>query len=167
MEIKGIDFKQGNEILQIWNTEIFPIAMYDYNFKLDLHLDLLQPFLIDRYKSSLNIFASFYDLSGTELVERAEEEATANKSENLVEHRTHNKGTNDIDTGINLNSNSNVSPPLRFESLPLHSRCAGRSLNENTYSIDSSLQSNDGSFADLALLNDMFEPLDFISLFDK
>lgn len=162
---KGINFKEGNDILQIWNTEIFPIAMYDYNFKLDLHLNILQPFLIDRYRNSVNIFASFYDLSGSELVERAEEETVANITNNSI-----NKETKNISTGINCTETySNINfPTMLSQPSPFFTETTNTSpSDESNHTINSNNNDLGGSFVELALLNDMFEPLDFISLFDK
>lgn len=126
-----------HKLVDIWNENIYPAGKG--NFQLELHAEDLQPFLVDRYANYFNIFASFYDHATSQLAENAE---TVKSSEN-----------NELSI---LTPGKSVSTPMWGES----------SVTSSSNGLDSVVSSNnDLELANFEVIQEMFEPLDFISFF--
>lgn len=121
------------DAVRVWNAELFPIGQPSDEFSLDLHKDLLGPFLMDRYAKSFNIFSSFYDHASSQLAEDAQN-TSANKKKN--DEFSQADPQEPFAAG-------NIRDPLSWEA------STNPGLDE----------------ANLELLQEMFEPLDFISFF--
>lgn len=127
------------KFVDIWNENIYPAGKGD--FKLDLHVEDLQPFLVDRYANCFNIFASFYDHASSQLAENAE---------------TVNAKTSDSNELSMLTPGKSVSTPMWGDS----------SMTSCSNGLDSVISSNnDLELANFEVIQEMFEPLDFISFF--
>lgn len=147
-------------LIKIWDSEIFPIGKYDSRFKLDLRYDFLEPFLVDKYASTFNIFKSFYDFTSDELAFNA-----GLTNPDLIQ-------TKSTPDGLSL-----AYPSRLVSSVP--STTSSDSVNipiTNNPNTSGDGQTNEGNisngdtdddhgFANLDLIQGIFEPLDFISYF--
>lgn len=127
---------QYRDSLKSWNTDIIPITQANANFTLDLRENLLQPVLFDRYSQNFNIFASFYDHASSKLAKDAENTSVKKELDNQ-NFRTQSQEVAETEEN-----------PIG-DSLLLETPA-------NTLDLD---QYN------LELIQDIFEPLDFISFF--
>ncbi|GAV53580.1 hypothetical protein ZYGR_0AK00820 [Zygosaccharomyces rouxii] len=123
------------DVVKLWNTEVIPMGNFSANFTIDLHEESLEPFLVDRYSQTFNIFTSFYDHASSQLAEEAED--TGSKKQYDVE----NPGVPSQDVAETTAVSSDNLLPLESAD-PVN-------LEESS----------------LELIRDMFEPLDFISFF--
>lgn len=124
------------DVPKTWNESIYPIGNLSKNFVLDLHVDQLHFLLIDRYANSFNIFASFYDHASSRLADSAED---ANNELNIP------------------------SVQKQWSSTP-NGEASKDSLPQNNSGYVSTTNS-DLELANFELIQEMFEPLDFISFF--
>ncbi|AQZ17054.1 OAF3 (YKR064W) [Zygosaccharomyces parabailii] len=129
-EILKLIPNSDRDVVRVWNSEVFPVGQSSTNFGINLHKELLSPFLVDRYAKSFNIFASFYDHASSQLAEDAQN-TSANRNLNGA-----------------LPKSDSQEPPIGKDPLTWDS-----SVNPNL---------DEGN---LELLQEMFEPLDFISFF--
>ncbi|CCE93938.1 Oaf3p TDEL_0H00790 [Torulaspora delbrueckii] len=124
------------DVLETWNSTIYPIGKLSESFVLDLHPDQLQFLLIDRYANSFNIFASFYDHASSRLADSAE----------------------DANAELNIPSSQNQwasTPNIGLSKIGLPQNGTGYAPTTNS----------DLELANFELIQEMFEPLDFISFF--
>lgn len=124
------------DVLRTWNSTIYPIGKLSQDFTIDLHADQLQFLLVDRYANSFNIFASFYDHASSRLADSAED---ANA---------------ELEIPSEL-SNWTVTPNAAVAKQGLLNSGSGYLPTTNS----------DLELANFELIQEMFEPLDFISFF--
>ncbi|KAK5964104.1 Oaf3p PWA37_004447 [Arxiozyma heterogenica] len=164
---KGYDYTNVDYLERIWNNKVIPVSACDNLFKLNLHEEKLD-FIIkeDRYEHQLNIFASFYDNSSTELVVRTYGETLVSQKQDSNVNKTAYPG--------NVASNNFTEFPV----MPIVSVDIDQSLGTEA-SVTRTVSSNNGTFdfdldrltqpietiSSLEFLNDLFEPTDFISFF--
>lgn len=125
----------GHDVMKTWNDVIYPIGKLSGDFKLDLQTNKLQAFLVDRYANSFNIFASFYDHASQRLAETAE----------------------DANNELNVQTLHNHWVPTPFAMANSETQSSGSNYSPTT--------STDLELANYELIQEMFEPLDFISYF--
>lgn len=134
--LRNLPDEGGQNVVKTWNNVIYPIGKHSGKFRLELHIDELQAFLVDRYANSFNIFASFYDHASQRLADTAE----------------------DANNELNVHTSQN-----HWVSTPTHSGLnTGIQSNGSSYS---PATSTDLELANFELIQEMFEPLDFISFF--
>ncbi|CAR27591.1 ZYRO0D02090p [Zygosaccharomyces rouxii] len=123
------------DAVKLWNTDVVPIGHSSVNFTLNLREESLEPFLVDRYSQTFNIFTSFYDHASSQLAEEAEDTSSKIQYnvENSAEQAQEIAETNAVP----------VEHPLSLEPT-------------NPVNLEES---------NLELIRNMFEPLDFISFF--
>ncbi|CCF59090.1 hypothetical protein KAFR_0G00570 [Kazachstania africana CBS 2517] len=130
------------DLTQIWNSQICPIEQYDSQFELNLHEDTVNQFLgIKKYHETFNIFTSFYDHASSQL---------ASDTDNVNTHTTN--SMEQIDT--------NKTVPIPSQILSSESTSISGHLSP-----DQELEDGSGSFTNLNLLEEIFDPLDFMSYF--
>ncbi|CCD22262.1 Oaf3p NDAI_0A01040 [Naumovozyma dairenensis CBS 421] len=145
-------------IIDVWDSSVYPIGQYDSAFKLNLHEDIIEHFLIDKYTQNFNIFASFYDDASSQLAQ-----STANVDEKL-RTKLQPQGKADV----------NVQPIIAAELDTLPSSWSNLAwLNDDLHSppqdLSQEINPTDGLVeiepSNFGLLQEIFEPLDFISFF--
>lgn len=181
----GFEYTNAEDLERIWNQKIIPVSQYDQFFKLNLHEERLNFIKEDKYVHQLNIFASFYDNSSSELV-------AGTFGDKLVEQKQRddrnqvNFGSSNLANIINSNvsplpSTGSTSHPYPFDlntkTPPAQPQLQFGYPGSSTVSnISSSNHTNNDvdvddltrpieSFTNLEFLNDLFEPTDFISFF--
>ena len=172
---KGYDYTDAKDLERIWNERMIPVSKYDNMFKLRLHEEKLDYVIKeDRYEYQLNIFASFYDNSSSELVAGTYGDALISQKQNKNVNKTgFSKSSTNNNKSIPLPISNKVPTDMK-QSLQVESN-----VTSNASSSSSSSSSNKETFdfgldtltqpietiSNLDFLNDLFEPTDFISFF--
>ncbi|QLG71718.1 hypothetical protein HG535_0C00670 [Zygotorulaspora mrakii] len=123
--------RKERDILKIWNDEVFPIINNNEVKEFDLYVEQLEPFLVDLFSSSFNLFASFYDNASSKLVDGAEK-AKCDTSQTL----------------------GNIPAPVTEDLGPM-----------STGEVSTTSSNPDNELANFELIQDLFEPFDFVSFF--
>ena len=154
-----------NDFVKRWNEEIYPICKFDAKFRINFREDIMKLFQDDKYPKGLNLFASFYDNTSFKF------------SESIDRSIKHKNGVVHVQGIIPRLPAGIVGASPTFDSASMstssdHStagaatangspRLPGFTANETAY--------NDlfsGPIGNLDMLDDIFDPLDFISYFN-
>lgn len=181
----GFDYTNADDLERIWNEKIIPVSQYDKFFKLNLHEERLAFIKEDKYSHQLNIFASFYDNSSSELAEGTFGDRLLKQKQHEIANKL---SIEAITTNNNFNTNmeqqrttftptlppfemgtmtSSAPPQIQF-GFPGTSTVSNISSGSNPTNTDAELDNLTRpieSFSNLDFLNDIFEPTDFISFF--
>ncbi|CCK69229.1 Oaf3p KNAG_0C01160 [Huiozyma naganishii CBS 8797] len=127
---KGSAF-QAEDILTMWNKDIYPAGQYDTRFMFKVRSEQLSKFNKDKYEDRFNIFESFYEHSSSTLAEMPVATSTA------------------ADYGVlgDAGNKDSVSDTSSM-TFPLAPSTVTDNLNVN-----------------FELLDEIFEPIDFVSFF--
>ncbi|SMN19329.1 similar to Saccharomyces cerevisiae YKR064W OAF3 Zinc cluster protein [Maudiozyma saulgeensis] len=158
------DLKSRTDFVEKWNNDIYPIGKFDTNFSMNFREEILTLFLDDRYPKGFNLFASFYDNTSCKLSQDVDSSLKPQTDDQLI-----------VRTPGALFSLSNSESPL-FDSTSISTMSVtstngvesstGRSPGMGSLSTEEYNQQMDRQFGNLDLLDDIFDPLDFISYFN-
>ena len=165
---KGYDYTDASDLERLWNEKVIPVSKHDNIFRLNLHKEKLDHVIQeDRYEHQLNIFASFYDNSSTELVAGTYGDTLVSRKQDIDVGKSDSSGV--------ITSNNSIPSPVT----PVVCMDVDQALQTAESNVASTVSSNNGTFdfdldkltqpietiTSLEFLNDLFEPSDFISFF--
>lgn len=181
----GFDYTNAEDLERIWNEKIIPVSQYDKFFKLNLHEERLAFIKEDKYAHQLNIFASFYDNSSSELVAGTFGDKLLKQKQHDISNRLSIEAiTTDDNSKTNMEQQKTTltSNQLPFEMNNMTSFAPSQkqfgypgantmgSMSSNSTPVNTGTELDNltkpiDSFSNLEFLNDIFEPTDFISFF--
>lgn len=158
------DLKSRTDFVEKWNTEIYPIGKFDTNFEMNFREEILTLFLDDRYPKGFNLFASFYDNTSCKLSKDVDSSLKPKAEDQRIV----------ITPGALFTAGLGESPLFDSTSISTMSGASTSRVGSSTacspglgsLTSEEYNQLMDRQFGNLDLLDDIFDPLDFISYFN-
>lgn len=153
------------DFVKRWNEEIYPICKFDTKFHINFREDIMKLFMDDKYPAGLNLFASFYDNTSFKLSENIDN-SIKHKHGDIHVHGIIPRlpaalvgGSPGFDTS-SMSTSSGHSIPGRGT--------AGTSPQVSNFNVGDTAYNDlfSGPLGNLDMLDDIFDPLDFISYFN-
>lgn len=160
--------KNRKDFVDIWNKEIYPIGRFDTNLNLNFREEILSSFLNDRYSGGSNLFASFYDNTSFKLSENVDHFLKTNQKNKKDENAKKPLESETI-TDLTQTSLESLDVPSMYSLSGLIKCVTGTTdTSPNIHDLGESIDSLSEIITEgnLELLNDIFDPLDFISYFN-